>query len=153
MADFSGSMSQNQRGERLFPVPARRPCPHSLLRTQIGRGDYPPKPKNWLSPKLYSHPATALRNRVSSLFSFVSIFIFVLSSVCSYLRVSEKGEKEPPFSSPAIKRQEKKKITKHTKRGFEEEPSPGASPLEGHVPHPTKFKVHPNLLHPKTFFK
>ena len=70
----------------------------------------PLKPKNWLSPKLYSLPASALRNRISFLFSFVSIFIFVLSSVCSYLRVSEKGrEKEPPFSSPAIKRQEKEK--------------------------------------------
>lgn len=79
----------------------------------------PPKPKNWLSPKLYSHPATALRNRVSSLFSFVSIFIFVLSSVCSYLRVSEKGrEKEPPFSSPAIKRQEKEKKHETHKEWF-----------------------------------
>jgi len=62
-------------------------------------------------------------------------------------------EKEPPFSLPATKRQEKEKDHETNKRGFEEEPSPGVRLLEGHVPHPTKFKAHPDLLHHKTLFK
>ena len=87
-------MSQNQRGERLFTEPASVLAPLPFIERRSVAKTTLPKPKNWLAPKPYSLPASALRNRISFLFSFVSIFIFVLSSVCSYLRVSEKRERE-----------------------------------------------------------
>jgi len=91
---------------------------------------------------------------------YVSFFILFYHHLCSFfclfvsVGLGNMGrEKEPPFSSPATKRQEKEKDHETDKRGFEEEPSPGVRLLEGHVPHPTNFKVHPNLHHQKTFLK
>ena len=91
---------------------------------------------------------------------YVSFFILFYHHLCSffYMFVSvglgNMGrEKEPPFSSPATKRQEKEKDHETDKRGFEEEPSPEVRLLEGHVPLPTKFKAHRDLLHHKTLFK
>ena len=148
-------MSQKQRGKRLFPGPARRPCPTPLLRMQIGRGDYPAQTEKLA----FSKTVFPSRHR-SPEPGFFSLFIRFYLHLCSFFclfvstGIGKKGERKSlRFLHRQPKGRKKKKITKHTKRGFEEEPSPEASPLEGHVPHPTKFKVHPNLLHPKTFFK
>jgi len=51
------------------------------------------------------------------------------------------------------KSRKKEKDYETRKCGFEEEPSPEVSLLEGHVPLPTKFKAHPDLLHQKPLFK
>ena len=118
MADFSGSMSQNQRGERLFTEPARRSCPTPLHRTQIGREDYAAQTEK-LACSQTVFPSR-LRSPEPDFFSlFIRFYLHLCSFFCLFLStgIGKKGERKSlRFLHRQSNGRKKKKSTKHTKR-------------------------------------
>ena len=88
-------MSQNQRGERLFPEPARRSCPTPLLRTQIGREDYAAQTEKLAFSKTVF--PSRLRSPEPGFFSlFIRFYLHLCSFFCLFVStgIGKKGERK-----------------------------------------------------------
>ena len=110
-------MSQNQRGERLFPEPARRSCSLPFFGRRSVAKTTLPEPKTGFLQNVFP---SRLRSPEPDFFSlFIRFYLHLCSFFCLFVStgIGKKGERKSlRFLHRQSKGRKKKKITKHTKR-------------------------------------